>query len=274
MAWRRPLALMLAACLSGIAGTAGMASAHDAISAEARAAYLARLDELQRTAGSNAGPTARAAALVETGRVLDEIRSLLNEDIISHGKTQGLETSLLVSQLNGSTRKLQLSPQTRLYLADTAYYRDALKLDARGAHAPLARYLLLKDHFYDSFTDNPLKPVNQSAAQLREQLALGETLVAELTALPATARKAGSNATRGKAASSDMRAGLAAPAANAAIDSEEVHFILAMHYLQALGNGALPRARAEARVAELKKVFRSRWPDSLKLATLDALSAP
>jgi hypothetical protein len=46
---------------------------------------------------------------------LDEIRGLLNEDIISHGKTQGLETSVLVNMLNASVDKLQLSPQTRLY---------------------------------------------------------------------------------------------------------------------------------------------------------------
>lgn len=270
---QRLLALAFAACLSGAMGTA---DAHDAISADARAAYLARLDELQRTAASNAAPAARAAALVETGRVLDEIRSLLNEDIISHGKTQGLETSLLVSQLNGSTRKLQLSPQTRLYLADTSYFRDALKLDARGRHAPLARYLLLKDHFYDSFTDNPLKPVNQSPAQLREQIALGEALVAELTAVPVKARKAGSTASGGQTATAPAagRSAPAAPVSDPTIDSEEVHFILAMHYLQALGNGALPKVRAETRAAELKKVFRSRWPDSLKLATLDALSAP
>jgi hypothetical protein len=59
-----------------------------------------------------------------------------------------------------------------------------------------------------------------------------------------------------------------------AIDSEEVHFILGIHYLQALDAGSLPKAKCQARVAEVLKKFRSQWPTSLKLATLEALSPP
>lgn len=220
--------------------TSPLIHAHDAISADARKAYLARLDELHRSAQSAAPAVARAAALVETGRVLDEIRNLLNEDIISHGKTQGLETSVLVNQLNASVHKLQLSPHTRLYLADPAPYREALKLDPNGRQAAFARFMLLKNHFYDSFADHPLKPFEQSADQLKQQIALGEGLLS---------------------------------ARDPAVDSEEVHFILAMHYLQAQANATLPRARTQARVAALQKVFHTRWPTSLKLATLDALAS-
>ncbi len=217
------------------------AHAHDAISADARKAYLAKLEDLHRTARSTAPAPARAAALIETGRVLDEIRQLLNEDIISHGKTQGLETSVLVNQLNASVHKLQLSPQTRLYLSDPSHYREALKLDPQGRQSTLARYMLLKNHFYDSFADHPLKPFDQSADTLKQQIALGEGLL--------TAR-------------------------DPEVDSEEVHFILAMHYLQAQAGAVLPKAKAQSRVAALQKVFRARWPASLKLATLDALATP
>ena len=224
-----------------LVGAAPVMHAHDAISADARKAYLARLDELHRSAQSAAPAAARAAALVETGRVLDEIRNLLNEDIISHGKTQGLETSVLVNQLNASVHKLQLSPHTRLYLADPAPYREALKLDPNGRHAAFARYMLLKNHFYDSFADHPLKPFDQGAEQLKQQITLGESLLS---------------------------------ARDPSIDSEEVHFILAMHYLQAQATAALPRARTQARVTALQQVFRARWPGSLKLATLDALAPP
>ena len=220
--------------------TAPVSYAHDAISAEARKSYLARLDELHRTAQSSAPPAARAVALVETGRMLDEIRTLLNEDIISHGKTQGLETSVLVSQLNASVHKLQLSPHTRLYVSDPAPYRDALRLDPKGKLSLIARYMLLKNHFYDSFADHPLKPFDQSPEQLKQQIELGESLLS---------------------------------VRDPAVDSEEVHFILAMHYLQAQASGALPKARTQARVAALQKVFRTRWPSSLKLATIDALAA-
>ena len=215
--------------------------AHDAISADARKVYLSRLDELTRTSQVNGSVAARAVAWLEMGKTLDEIRALLNEDIISHGKTQGLETSVLVNMLNASVHKLQLSPQTRLYLSDPRPYRESLALDPRGKQAALARFLLFKHHFYDSFVDNPLKPIKQSKENLLEMIGFGESLLT-----------------------------LSDPA----IDSEEVHFILGIHYLQALDSGALPKAKCQTRVAEILKKFRSQWPSSLKLATLEALSSP
>ena len=215
--------------------------AHDAISADARKAYLSRLDDLARTAQGKAPAAVRATAWLETGKTLDEIRALLNEDIISHGKTQGLETSVLVNMLNASVHKLQLSPQTRLYLSDPRPYREALALDPRGKQASLARFLLFKYHFYDSFVDHPLKPLNQSKETLLEMIGFGENLL---------------------------------PLHDPAIDGEEVHFILGIHYLQALDTGALPKAKCQTRVAELLKKFRSQWPASLKLATFEALASP
>ncbi len=219
------------------------AQAHDAIGAEARQAYLQKFEKLQRTTQSTASPAVRAAAWVEAGRTLDEIRTLLNEDIASHGRTQGLETSILISQLNATPWRLQQSPQTRMYLANQRPYRDALALDARGAHAPLARFMLLKNHFYDSFTDHPLKPVGQDKATLMEMIEHGEWLRSP------------------RNASTDP-----------AIDSEEVHFILALHYLQARDAGALPAATCVSRFGELLASFRKRWPSSLKLATLETLA--
>jgi hypothetical protein len=231
----RALVLMGALC------SCAMVQAHDAISADARKAYFSRLDELTKTAQGNAAATIRANAWLEMGKTLDEIRALLNEDIVSHGKTQGLETSVLVNMLNASVYKLQLSPQTKLYLSDPRPYREALALDPHGKQAALARFLLFKHHFYDSFVDHPLKPLKQSKSELLEMISLGESLL--------TVR-------------------------DPAIDSEEVHFILGIHYLQALETGAVPKAKCQARVAEIQKKFRSQWPASLKLATLEALSAP
>lgn len=227
--------------LVGLLLSAMSVEAHDAISADARKVYLSRLDELTRTAQGNGPTPARANAWLELGKILDEIRALLNEDIISHGKTQGLETSVLVNMLNASANKLQLSPQTRLYLSDPRPYRESLALDPRGKQAMLARFLLFKHHFYDSFVDNPLKPINQSKESLLEMIVFGESLLTQR---------------------------------DPAIDSEEVHFILGIHYLQALDSGAVPKAKCQARVAEILKKFRSQWPSSLKLATLEALSSP
>ncbi len=236
------LAVVLAALFAMVP-----AYAHDAIGADARQAYLQKLDRLQRTAQSSVGAAVRAAAMVDAGRTLDEIRALLNEDIASHGRTQGLETSILINQLNATPWRLQLSPQTRLYLANQRPYRDALTLDPRGAQAPIARFMLLKNHFYDSFTDHPLKPIGQDKATLLEMIEHGEWLK--------NPRNAATDSTIASA-----------------IDNEEVHFILALHYLQARDAAALPAATCVSRFGELLNVFRKRWPSSLKLATLEALA--
>jgi hypothetical protein len=126
-------------------------------------------------------------------------------------------------------------------LSDPRPYREALALDPRGKQAALARYLLFKHHFYDSFVDHPLKPLRQSKETLLEMIGFGESLMM---------------------------------VRDPAIDSEEVHFILGIHYLQALESGALPQSKCQSRMAEIQKKFRSQWPTSLKLATLEALSAP
>lgn len=218
---------------------AGQASAHDAIGADARKAYLQKLTSLQQMASQGKNANERAAALVETGRTLDEIRGLLNEDIISHGRTQGLETSILVDQLNAGPHRLRLSPQTRLYLAHQKPYRDALTLAPRGPHTALARFMLLKNHFYDSFVDDPLQPIGQDNDTLLEMIDHGNAL---------------------------------RTLQDPAIDAEEVHFILAIHYLQAKQSGVLPAADSRRRFASLLQTFRARWPSSLKLATLEALA--
>lgn len=227
----------LIGCLLLIAAL--QAQAHDAIGVDARKAYLQKLGELQQTARSSAPAAARAAALVDTGRTLDEIRGLLNEDIISHGRTQGLETSILVDQLNAGPHRLQLSQQTRLYLGNERPYREALALAPRSPSAPMARYMLMKNQFYDSFVDDPLKPIAEDKATLREMIAFGDGL--------RTAR-------------------------DPAIDAEEVHFVLALNLLRARQSGALPAADSGRRFADLLKTFRARWPSSLKLATLEALA--
>lgn len=233
--------LMQCIVLTGLALVVPAGFAHDAISHDARKAYISKLDELNRSAQSGAPASVRAAARFQTGKLLAEIRSLLNEDIISHGKTQGLETLALVNQLNASPNKLIISPHTRLYLADLQAWRDAIALDPRAKHVDAARYMLLKDYFYDSFTDNPLNPVREDKQTLVDMIRLGESLLA---------------------------------VKDTAVDAEEVVFILAVHYLKAAQTGALPKSKCQSRFAELLKKFRQSWPDSLKLATLEALSAP
>ncbi len=233
---RSRAALCLAWCL-GL--QFGAAQAHDAISSDARKAFLARLGELHQTTQSAAAPGVRAAALFQIGITLDQIRELLNQDIVSHGKPQGLETALLINQLNASAHPLQYSTQTRLYQANLNPYRDANALDPRGAFVNAARFMILKGHFYDSFTDDPLQPLAQSRDELLAMIGIGEALYR-----------------------------VRAPG----LDLEEIGFVLAMHYLQARRSRALPTDKATERFTELLREFRQRHPQSLKLATLETLA--
>jgi hypothetical protein len=234
---RAALAAGAACLLMGV--FCGASFAHDAIDSVARKATLARLDAAQRTAHSTAAPAVRAAALFQLGSTLDELRELLNHDIASHGKTQGLETQLLVTELDAMPTRLVLSAKTRRYAANLKPYRDALALDPNGAFANRARMQILKGQFYDSFSDDPLQPHSQTRAELLEMIELGEQL---------------------------HRLG------DPHLDTEEIGFILAMHYLQALRSRepAVPRARE--RVAQLLREHRAAYPQSLKLATLEALA--
>lgn len=237
------LATVLASLLASLLGLAllglsPLAQAHEAIGATAPKAYVAKLSELSRSVQSAAPANARAAAWFEIGLTLDEIRELLNQDIASHGRPQGLEAALLIEQVNALPHPLQASSRTRMYEANLAPYQQAIALDPKGTFVARARFMILKGHFYDSFTDDPLRPPGQTRAQLLAMIDLGEAL-------------------------------LRAP--GPAQDQEETRFILAMHYLQARVGGVLPAATSEARFGELLREFRLRYPTSLKLSALETL---
>ena len=215
---------------------------HESITQEARKNFLAKLLEAQQVQTGNAAPVVRAKALYQIGSTLDEIRDLFNQDIISHGAVKGLESTLLLSEVSRAGFKMEMSSKIGLYLSQLHYYRDAIKLDARADFADHARYLLLKNHFYDSFTDNPLAPFSQSREELNDLLAIGESLL---------------------------------KIKQANISAEEVRFVLAIHYLQATQQQLIPKDEGQKKFKKLLADLRKDYPQSLKPMTLEALnSAP
>ena len=215
---------------------------HESITQEARKNYLAKLLEAQQVQTGNTAPVIRAKALYQIGSTLDEIRDLFNQDIISHGAVKGLESTLLLSEVSRAGFKMEMSPKIGLYLSQLHYYRDAIKLDARADFADHARYLLLKNHFYDSFTDNPLAPFSQSREELSDLLAIGESLL-------------------------KIKQGN--------INPEEVRFVLAIHYLQATQQQLISKDEGQKKFKKLLADLRKDYPQSLKPMTLEALnSAP
>ncbi len=215
---------------------------HESITQEARKNFLAKLLEAQQVQTGNAAPVVRAKALYQIGSTLDEIRDLFNQDIISHGAVKGLESTLLLSEVSRAGFKMEMSSKIGLYLSQLHYYRDAIKLDARADFADHARYLLLKNHFYDSFTDNPLAPFSQSREELNDLLAIGESLL---------------------------------KIKQANISAEEVRFVLAIHYLQATQQQLISKDEGQKKFKKLLADLRKDYPQSLKPMTLEALnSAP
>ena len=232
----------LCACLVALCAALAWqcARAHDLITVESAEQFLAQIQREQQMLGSNASATVRAQSSVTLGRLLDEIKDLLNRDIASHGQPQGLATLYLIQALRERGLGLEVSPRLRRYPANVAFYRAALQLDARGPVATEARVRLLQGYFYDSFDQDPLKPRDQTRAQLEEQIQHGETLVRHPLPEP---------------------------------EGEEVRFILAIHYLQAaaVAPDAGARSAYAARARESIAQFKARYPDSLRVAALDVL---
>lgn len=225
--------VMLAASL--ISSPAG---AHDAIDSVTRKSYVAKLQEWHAIFQSSAPTSVRAKAQYQIAITLDEIRELLNQDIVSHGAVKGLETSLLLNELARSEDKLELSPKTGLYISHLQIYRDAIKLDPKAPFLNHARYMLMKSHFYDSFSDNPLTPLSQSKEELAAMIAIGEGLLKIKDPL---------------------------------VTIEEVRFILAIHYLQAINQKLIAKDEGEKKFKKLAQDLRKDNPQSLKLLTLEAL---
>ena len=214
------------------------ACAHDSINAEARKNYLSRLQEMHASLSASSPPGVRAKSLYQIAVTLDEIRELFNQDIISHGIVKGLETSLLLNELGRTGDKLDTSPKTGLYLSHLQKYRDAIRLDPKASYIEHARYMLLKSHFYDSFSDNPLTPFSQTKEELHEMITLGEGLLKSKQPL---------------------------------VSGEEVRFILGIHYLQAISQQVLSKEEGLKKARKLAQELHKDYPQSLKLLTLESL---
>jgi hypothetical protein len=219
---------------------ASLAGAHDLITAEAAERYLSQASAQSRLIASGAPAAERAAASYALGALLDEIRELLNRDLASHGRVQGLATTQLLAELAGRGIVLEVSPRLRRYPANLGYYRDALRLSPDGPVAANASLRLLQGYFYDSFDEDPLRPRDQSWSTLVAQLRLGERFLAMAPAHP---------------------------------EREEAQFILLVHYAQAARSApdAAQRRHYAQRTHQAAAEFLSRYADSLRAAAVPVL---
>src|SRR4051812_42648252 len=89
---------------------AGITQAHDLITSESAVRYLAQAQQRLEVVYSRQPPAQRAESAFALGRMLDEIRDLLNRDVAAHGRIQGLSTEYLVRELKRKGLTIELSP--------------------------------------------------------------------------------------------------------------------------------------------------------------------
>ncbi|MFN0040280.1 MAG: hypothetical protein ACKVP2_12280 [Burkholderiales bacterium] len=216
------------------------AAAHESVTSEAVNAWLAKTEVLQAKLAANSTCESAASASVELGALLDDIGELFNKDIESHGKVQGLASTVLMGELAARGLPLAYSSRTHRYVTHLRYYQDALEWAPSGVSAAEAAYRLIKGYFYESFDADPLQPVDQTPARLAEQMRLAKTW-------------------RNRVSGADRQ--------------QEMLFILAIHTMQAAGVARAGRERAglEQKAAVLVEEFLKKYPESLRAATLTAL---
>jgi tetratricopeptide (TPR) repeat protein len=211
---------------------------HDLITPEAAERYVAQAQQNVAIVASRDPAPRRAEANVALGRDLDEIRELLNRDLASHGKVQGLPSNLLIARLKAVGAPLSWSDSLGRYAAAVGYYQAALELDPNGRLANDAIYGYLYGTFYDGFRDDPLQPLTRDAALLRTQLDLGERFIREFP--------------RDR-------------------NLEEVKFITAVLYVRAARAGGTDASRSAARARELLRQFERDYPNSMRTAAVPVL---
>jgi hypothetical protein len=229
------LALLCVACVRP-----ELAGAHDLITAESAQRYLAQADAQLDIVASRQAPRTRAQSSYALGRMLDEICELLNLDLAAHGKLQGLATEYLVRELQAREVNLAVSPALRRFPANVAYYREALRLSPDGPSAGEAMLHWLRGHFYDSFRDDPLQPLEQSFAVTEQQIGLGERFLARYPAHPGR---------------------------------EEAQFIVLVHLVRAARTAPEDHARRmyRSRAREAAREFSARYADSMRAAAVPVL---
>lgn len=229
--------LRLVACAVVLA-VAATVRGHDLIDAEATEKYLARADAALATIRGKAAADARARAHHDLGRMLDEIRELLNRDIATHGKVQGLPSNLLVSQLQA--RGFAFAPGANgRFTAPVAQYQEALRLQPDGQGGDTA-YRLLCGRFYDSFDGDPLA-AKLPLPVLQEQIRLAERLLQRSPPHP---------------------------------ESEEIEFLLVAHEVlaaRAVTDAKVARGHAE-RARRGAAEFARKHPDSMRRPAVEVLA--
>jgi hypothetical protein len=228
--------------LTGLAATVETSWAHELITPEAADRYITQTNRFSGVLRSRDAVSSRADAALSLAKLQDEVRELLNRDIASHGRIQGLPSQLLVDRLKQAGHPLVWLDAFGRFAAPVELYKKAYDLDPKGKRSQEAQAGFLLGSFYDGFRDDPLKPIHPDDANLRLLIETGERLSREYPHEPS---------------------------------AEEVRFITAILQVRAARAGVGDQKMRSARARELMAQFQRDYPDSLRSAAipvfLDAL---
>lgn len=212
--------------------------AHEAIDRDRRIGFERQIADLAKDIAAAKTKGEKADKTLALANLLEQLRSLFNQDIQSHGRLQGLETQLTLQLCQSRGWFMQAARTTGRYKPELSLYELAFTLAPGTAIAGRATYAYLLAHFYESLDGDPLAPPGQSAETTRYLIKLGDAVRED---------------------------DLAAP------EREELAFIRAMHLMQAFRQGLLDRPGAQSRVDSLLSRLRQLAPEGLKTITIQTL---
>lgn len=224
--------------LAGLAGTGEVSFAHELITPEAADRYIGQAHRYSGILRSRDPAPIRADAALSLAKMLDEIKELLNRDIASHGRIQGLPSQMLGDRLKQSGHPMVWLDALGRFGAPVDLYKTAFELDPKGRRSNEALVGYLFGSFYDSFREDPLKPLQGNGANLQALIDIGERLARDHPREPFI---------------------------------EETRFITAILLVRAARAGMGDRQIRSARARELMTQFQRDYPDSLRSAAIPVL---
>ena len=215
-----------------------VANAHDAVDSDKRAVYEVHLASLQQKYTTATDPNQKREIALELGSIIEEIRSVFNQDILSHGATQGLETQLLLRFMTKNNWLVSGATQSALVPPNLRYFEEAAKMAASTRRGSDARFRYMQANFYSRLSGDPLKPKNQAATETQRLINFGREInLSHLTGA----------------------------------DVEEFHFILAIHEMQGYKQNLQNRAQALEQVELHLRALLRFQKDSMKSITVKTL---
>jgi len=212
---------------------------HGVFNGDLRVKYINKILDSQSVIQKKTSKRIKANAYYEIGIILERIKKILNDEILSHGQIQDLEKFLLIEQLKTNNLELSFSKKKGLFKSNLDPLKKFLILAPENIKSSDAAFLIFKNTFFDNFLSNPLEPLNIDKKRIIDMIKMGENLLAR----------------------NELKE-----------EKEEILFLLAVFYLQAKEYNFLEKKICDDKISEIIQIFKDSYSKSEKLLTLEYLN--